>query len=92
MKLSLILSASFALLLLGCGDDEGDAPEQYTAAPEFNAIELPDDGKADGLPLICNEFVHQPSQDITVLSVAELMGEAIRRIHRNESVSALFIH
>ncbi len=28
--------------------------------------------------------------NITVLSVAELMGEAIRRIHRNESVSALF--
>ena len=27
---------------------------------------------------------------IAVLSVAELMGEAIRRIHRNESVSALF--
>ena len=29
-------------------------------------------------------------KNITVLSVAELMGEAIRRIHRNESVSALF--
>jgi len=28
--------------------------------------------------------------NLTVLSVAELMGEAIRRIHRNESVSALF--
>lgn len=30
-------------------------------------------------------------QNITILSVAELMGEAIRRIHRNESVSALFL-
>ncbi len=30
--------------------------------------------------------------NITVLSVSELMGEAIRRIHRNESVSALFVH
>ena len=28
--------------------------------------------------------------NITILSVAELMGEAIRRIHRNESVSAMF--
>lgn len=28
--------------------------------------------------------------NVVVLSVAELMGEAIRRIHRNESVSALF--
>jgi ribose-phosphate pyrophosphokinase len=31
-------------------------------------------------------------RNLTVLSVAELMGEAIRRIHRNESVSALFLH
>jgi len=28
---------------------------------------------------------------LTVLSVCELMGEAIRRIHRNESVSSLFM-
>jgi len=27
-----------------------------------------------------------------VLSVAELLGEAIHRIHRNASVSALFKH
>jgi len=27
---------------------------------------------------------------ITVLSVAPLLGEAIKRIHRNESVSRLF--
>jgi ribose-phosphate pyrophosphokinase len=29
--------------------------------------------------------------NLTVLSVSELMGEAIRRIHRNESVSSLFM-
>jgi len=28
---------------------------------------------------------------LTVLSVAQLMGEAIRRIHNNESVSSLFL-
>jgi ribose-phosphate pyrophosphokinase len=28
--------------------------------------------------------------DMTVVSVAPLLGEAIRRIHRNESVSGLF--
>jgi ribose-phosphate pyrophosphokinase len=29
--------------------------------------------------------------NLTILSVAELLGEAIRRIHNNESVSNLFI-
>ncbi len=29
---------------------------------------------------------------VTVLSVAELLGEAINRIHRNESVSSLFVN
>jgi ribose-phosphate pyrophosphokinase len=28
---------------------------------------------------------------ITVLSVAPLLGEAVKRIHRNESVSRLFV-
>jgi ribose-phosphate pyrophosphokinase len=28
---------------------------------------------------------------ITVLSIAPLLGEAIKRIHRNESVSRLFV-
>jgi ribose-phosphate pyrophosphokinase len=28
---------------------------------------------------------------LVVLSVADLLGEAIKRIHRNQSVSALFI-
>ncbi len=28
---------------------------------------------------------------LTVLSVAPLLGEAIKRIHRNESVSRLFV-
>jgi phosphoribosylpyrophosphate synthetase len=29
-------------------------------------------------------------QNITVLSVAGLLGQAIKRIHRNESVSMMF--
>jgi ribose-phosphate pyrophosphokinase len=33
---------------------------------------------------------HAPTDRITVLSVAPLFGEAIRRIHRGESVGALF--
>ncbi len=50
-----------------------------------------------GIDAICVTDTVPLSQDaadklnnLTVLSVAELMGEAIRRIHRNESVSALF--
>ena len=31
------------------------------------------------------------TQKITVLSVAELLAEAIRRIHEDESVSSLFV-
>ncbi|MCG3137596.1 MAG: Ribose-phosphate pyrophosphokinase [Phycisphaerae bacterium] len=42
----------------------------------------------DTIPL--NSAAEQNLNQLTVLSIAELMGEAIRRIHRNESVSALF--
>ena len=44
----------------------------------------------DTVPL--TRDARQRLENLTVLSVAELMGEAIRRIHRNESVSALFIY
>ena len=33
---------------------------------------------------------YAPDARITTLSVAELFGEAIRRIHNNESVNSLF--
>ncbi len=42
----------------------------------------------DTIPL--SSDARERLSNITVLSVAELMGEAIRRIHRNESVSAMF--
>ncbi len=40
------------------------------------------------IPLCRN--AHEKLSNVKVLSVAELLGEAIRRIHRHESVSALF--
>src|SRR5436190_20572594 len=40
----------------------------------------------DSVPLAASKRIPQ----ITVLSVAPLIGEAIRRIHRGESVGALF--
>jgi ribose-phosphate pyrophosphokinase len=42
----------------------------------------------DTIPL--SEDVQSRLKNTVILSIAELMGEAIRRIHRNESVSALF--
>ncbi len=42
----------------------------------------------DTIPL--SEDVQARLKNTVILSIAELMGEAIRRIHRNESVSALF--
>ena len=35
--------------------------------------------------------VRSQLKNLTLLTVSELLGEAIRRIHRNESVSSLFM-
>ncbi len=43
----------------------------------------------DTIPL--TEDARARLRHVSVLSVSELLGEAIRRIHRNESVSSLFI-
>jgi len=42
----------------------------------------------DTVPL--PDGIREQLPNLTILSVAELVGEAIRRIHRHESVSALF--
>jgi ribose-phosphate pyrophosphokinase len=43
----------------------------------------------DSIPL--SEAAQQRLPNMKILSVSELLGEAIRRIHRNESVSSLFL-
>ncbi|MEP0846574.1 MAG: ribose-phosphate pyrophosphokinase [Phycisphaerae bacterium] len=43
----------------------------------------------DTIPL--SEDARRRLRNVSVLTVSELLGEAIRRIHRNESVSSLFI-
>ncbi|MCA9059094.1 MAG: ribose-phosphate pyrophosphokinase [Planctomycetaceae bacterium] len=56
------------------------------------AVERLRQANVDGI-VVTNSCPLQPSQqlpNITVISVAELLGEAIRRVHRNESVSYLF--
>jgi ribose-phosphate pyrophosphokinase len=43
--------------------------------------------------LITTDTVHRPAVDgvkITTLSVAGLLGEAIKRIHNNSSITSLF--
>lgn len=54
------------------------------AAAEIDHVAI-----TDTIPL--SEEARRRLPNLTVLTVSELLGEAIRRIHRNESVSSLFI-
>jgi ribose-phosphate pyrophosphokinase len=58
----------------------GPAIERLKNAP-FKGIVI-----TDSIPLTPGKML----QNITVLSVAGLLGQAIKRIHRNESVSMMF--
>ena len=58
------------------------------AMERIEASELVGIGVTDTIPL---QEAASKSKKITVLSVAELLGEAIRRIHSEDSVSSLFI-
>ncbi len=61
------------------------------ARPAFDRIsQSPIDRICVTDTIALSEEAQTKIKNIVVLSVAELMGEAIRRIHRNESVSALF--
>jgi ribose-phosphate pyrophosphokinase len=61
----------------------GPAVERLAAAPIDEVV------VTDTIPI--GEATRQSLPNLKVLSVAPLFGEAIRRIHRNESVSILFI-
>jgi ribose-phosphate pyrophosphokinase len=68
---------------VGCthGVLSGDALEKIEASPVKELVvtnTIPADGK-------------KPADKIRVLSVANLLGEAMRRIHNGESVSSLFL-
>ncbi|MBK9127056.1 MAG: ribose-phosphate pyrophosphokinase [Phycisphaerales bacterium] len=62
----------------------GPAVERLAAAP-IDHIAV-----TDTIPI--SDEVRRRLPKLAVLSVNELMGEAIRRIHRNESVSSLFMN
>ncbi len=59
----------------------GEAVEHFENSPIDELI------ITDTIPLAAEKTIDK----ITVLSVAPLLGEAIKRIHRNESVSRLFV-
>ena len=61
----------------------GPAVERLAATP-FDHLAV-----TDTIPI--PEVVRAKLPHLTILSVSELMGEAIRRIHRDESVSSLFM-
>ncbi len=68
------------------------ATHAVLCGPAFDRLEkAPIDGLVvtDTIPLTDEARRRLPL--LKVLSVAELLGEAIRRIHRNESVSSLFL-
>jgi len=46
----------------------------------------------DTVPLRADLDISQLPVKVTVLTVSELLGEAIRRIHNDQSVSSLFRH
>jgi len=60
----------------------GPAPRRLQEAPIKQLV------VTDTIPVKAE--VAETVGNLTVLSVSELLGEAIRRIHRNESVSSLF--
>jgi len=60
----------------------GSAPENIAASPIRKVV------VTDSIPL--NDKARSLGDRIEVLSVSELLGEAVRRIHMNLSVSALF--
>lgn len=56
------------------------------------AIDRINQAEVDGVVVTnsCMQSSNSRLNNLTVVSVAELLGEAIRRVHRNESVSYLF--
>ncbi len=72
-----IVMATHGVLCGPAGERLGSAPIDHLAV-------------ADTIPVADEKRQRLPQ--LTLLSVSELLGEAIRRIHRNESVSSLFMN
>lgn len=86
---SSIVEAINALKKAGCLDVYAAIVHPILAGPAIERIKKSDLKElvvSDSIPISTQKKIKK----ITVLSVASLLGEAIDRIHRNESVSRLF--
>lgn len=86
---SSLVQAIHALKEAGCLDVYASIVHPVLAGPAVERIE-----KSELKELVVTDSIPMPAEKriakIKVLSVAALLGEAIRRIHQNESVSSLF--
>ena len=60
-----------------------------TAAEKLAGAPIKEVAVTDTIPL--DGRARQLGERISVLSISGLLGEAMRRIHTNESISALFV-
>src|SRR5262249_45978392 len=68
------------------------ATHAVLCGPAFERLEkAPIDAVCVTDTIPCSDDAQRRLPNLRVLSVSELLGEAIRRIHRNESVSSLFL-
>ena len=58
----------------------------------LSSVERLNASQVDGIVVTntCRDASNPLLQNLTTVSIAPLLGEAIRRVHRNESVSHLF--
>ena len=76
----------------GARSVRGAATHPVFAGPAFDRLEnapLTEIAVTNTIP-VTNE-AHQRLPDLVVLSVADILGEAIARIHKHQSVSSLFM-
>ncbi len=87
---SSLIEAVEALKKAGCNSIRATITHGVLCGPAIERVEKCKDLKelliSDTIPL----DDHKKHPRITVLSIAELLGEAIKRIHNEESVSSLF--